>query len=166
MENKEIFKLLSLLLRYPEESIQELIKEIDISEIENQQINEFLEFYKNTPIIKLQEEYVKNFDFNDSATLYLTFHRFKDDTKRGTYLAKLIDYYREKGFNFVGNELPDFLPVVLDFISEMDEEIGIKILESFEKEIEKIYETLKETETAYTKLFELILDLTKKREVK
>jgi len=166
MNFNEVAKLISLLLRYPDEEIYYTLNEIDLFDVDIPYIKEVLEFIQKNRLLDVQKEYVKSFDMNEKATLYLTYHRFKDDPKRGTYLAKLVEYYREKGFEFIENELPDFLPVVLEFVSFIDEETGIKILQNFEKEIEQIEKGLKDVNSAYTPLISFILSTLQSREVK
>ncbi len=166
MDLKEKFELVSLLLRYPEEEIKEIVKEIDISEINDEDIIKVLDYYKREPLFEIQKEYVKSFDLNEKASLYLTYHRFKDDPKRGNYLARLIEYYREKGFEFIDNELPDYLPVILEFVSYIDEETGINVLQAFSKELNQIYKGLLSVNSKFAPLIEFILRISETREVK
>ncbi len=166
MDYKEFFKLSSILLMYPQEDIYYSLKDYEPVDIYDERFIDFLNFYKNTPLQELQEEYVRSFDFNKDGTLYLTYHRFKDDVQRGSFLAKLIDYYRKKGFEFAANELPDFFPVILEFISEIDLDTGIKVLQNFEKEIETISKSLDSLGSPYGDLIDSILEMTKNREVK
>ncbi len=158
MYKKEEIALVSLLLRYPTE---EIINEIKDLHTENPYIKDFLNSLKNKELMDLQQEYVRSFDLNDKSSLYLTYHRFRDDPKRGNYLSKLINYYRDKGYYFVENELPDFLPVVLEFIYHQPVEIGIEILKNFEKEINQIQKGLTEINSAYLPLIDFILHLIK-----
>lgn len=156
--NEEL-RLLGILLRYPTEELLELISHI---ESDQPNIKEFLEYAKNESLLNLQTEYVKSFDLSDRSTLYLTYHRFRDDPKRGTFLVKLVDYYRKKGFEFVDNELPDFLPVVLEFCSYMDEATAVEILSNFQKELQQIEEGLKELGSKYTPLISYINEMIKR----
>ena len=156
--NEEL-RLLGILLRYPTQELLELISHI---ESDQPNIKEFLEYAKNESLLNLQTEYVKSFDLSDRSTLYLTYHRFRDDPKRGTFLVKLVDYYRKKGFEFVDNELPDFLPVVLEFCSYMDEATAVEILSNFQKELQQIEEGLKELGSKYTPLISYINEMIKR----
>ena len=156
---KEELRLISVLLRYPTSELKELIESI---QAENPYIDEFLNYAKGETLLNLQTEYVKSFDLSDKSTLYLTYHRFRDDPKRGTFLVKLVDYYRKKDFEFVDNELPDFLPVVLEFCSYMDETTALEILSNFQKELSQIEEGLKEQSSKYTPLISYINELIKR----
>jgi len=153
MLNKEELLLTGLMLRYPTKELVEELKEIDT---ENPYIQQILQFFRENDLLDIQQEYVKSFDLSDKSSLYLTYHRFRDDPKRGTYLARLVSYYREKGFEFVENELPDFLPVVLEFIYYQPEEIGMQILKEFEKELLQIQKGLEEVNSKYLPLINFI----------
>ncbi len=166
MQLNEKFGLVSLLLRYPEEEIKNAIESIDLSQIEDDSLLKVLDYYKREPLFEIQKEYVKSFDMTDRSSLYLTYHKFKDDPKRGNYLARLVEYYREKGFEFVDNELPDFLPIILEFVSYIDEETGIKVLQAFSKELNQIYKGLLDVDSKFSPLIEFILENTEIMEVK
>lgn len=64
-----------------------------------------------------QEEYVATFDFHKRASLYLTYYRDGDRRQRGASLLGLKRILRESGLELRGGELPDYLPVVLEFAS-------------------------------------------------
>ncbi|WP_297454248.1 nitrate reductase molybdenum cofactor assembly chaperone [Persephonella sp.] len=165
MDFKEKIGTISLLLRYPEKDIKKIVEEIDLLELEDENIAKVINFYKTNDLFTIQQEYVKSFDLNEKASLYLTYHKFRDDPKRGNYLARLISYYREKGFEFIDNELPDFLPVVLEFISYIDENTGLKVLKAFSKELKQIYKGLLDIDSKFTPLIEFLLKITENMEV-
>ena len=61
------------------------------------------------------QEYVEAFDFRRRSCLYLTYYTDGDTRRRGPALARLKLRYRKAGLEQAGGELPDFLPVVLEF---------------------------------------------------
>ena len=73
----------------------------------------------------LQEEYVRTFDFGQDTSLYLTAHTFgaeKDRAitpQRGFALTQLGEAYAAQGLDLLEGELPDFLPVILEFVAEV-----------------------------------------------
>jgi nitrate reductase delta subunit len=58
------------------------------------------------------------FDMNPAASLNLTYHVMGDREERGSALAALAEVYRQAGYEPALNELPDFLPLVLEFLYE------------------------------------------------
>ncbi|MCA1221076.1 nitrate reductase molybdenum cofactor assembly chaperone [Streptomyces sp. 8L] len=59
--------------------------------------------------------YVRVFDFKNRHSLYLSWWRDGDTRRRGASLVRFKQAYREGGLDFRGEELPDFLPAVLEF---------------------------------------------------
>ena len=64
---------------------------------------------------ELASHYVDVFDFKNRHSLYLTWWLDGDTRRRGASLVELKAVFREAGFDFSGAELPDFLPVVVEF---------------------------------------------------
>ena len=64
--------------------------------------------------------YSDTFDFNKTAPLYMTYHRFDTQKERGQMLAKLKVLYEMFGLAMPDNELSDFLPLMLEFLYAMN----------------------------------------------
>jgi nitrate reductase delta subunit len=64
---------------------------------------------------ELQAEYVETFDFDRRASLHLTYHVHGDRRQRGLELIRLKRRYAEAGLELADGELPDYLPVLLEF---------------------------------------------------
>ncbi|WP_071797123.1 nitrate reductase molybdenum cofactor assembly chaperone [Natronohydrobacter thiooxidans] len=65
----------------------------------------------------LQERYVLLFDRSRTLSLNLFEHIHGESRDRGGAMVDLLDTYRAGGFDLVGPELPDHLPVLLEFLS-------------------------------------------------
>jgi nitrate reductase delta subunit len=63
----------------------------------------------------LEEHYVTVFDRKRRCCLYLTWWTDGETRRRGLSLARLKSVYRDHGLVLDGGELPDFLPVMLEF---------------------------------------------------
>lgn len=61
--------------------------------------------------------YVATFDFTESAALYLTAHELGDSRRRGSALLELRQMLRAAGFEPAVAELPDYLPLLLEFLA-------------------------------------------------
>ena len=57
------------------------------------------------------------FDYSKSASLYLFEHVHGDSKDRGQAMVDLIDLYKENGLQINQPELPDYLPVFLEFLA-------------------------------------------------
>jgi len=116
-------RLLSALLMYPDEAWLRQLKDIETAledlppgEVK-QAAREFLDHVTACSPIDLQESYTAAFDMNPSTTMNLTYHLYGDTEKRAEALAGLQQRYQEAGYERTGGELPDYLPLMLEFLS-------------------------------------------------
>ncbi len=66
----------------------------------------------------MQELYTAAFDLDPACTLYAGHHLFGETHRRGAFIARLTEQYRESGFRCLEHELPDYLPVLLRYVDE------------------------------------------------
>lgn len=153
-ECKYTFKLCSLFLRYPDHEWIDN-KEIDdcITIVENKGIRycfeQFLTYMKQTPYKVLSENYVRWFDFNERTTLYLTHGTFGENRERGLAFVKLKLEFAKAGFYIKSDELPDYLPLILEFAAEADEKSVQKIFLIHKKPIDLLLSELEKDDNPY-----------------
>lgn len=70
---------------------------------------------------ELQELYVATFDYQEKTNLYLTAHELGDSKKRGAALIKIQKLIYENGFVYNANQLADYIPMLLEFLSAAEE---------------------------------------------
>ncbi len=161
IETQNLLKLISLLLQYPDEEIHSLHRELDIETNEAPQLAKdlkiFADYFHCNTLDVLQENYVQTFDFNDKANLYLTYSKSGEEKERGKVLAELKEIYSFAGFELESTELPDYLPLILEFVSFADEKISIDLLTRFRQPIAKIQQSLSEQNSPYATLLETLL---------
>ena len=68
---------------------------------------------------ELAVEYVSTFDFRESTSLYLTAHELGDSRSRGPAMVALRNMLHHYGYEEATAELPDFLPALFEFLSEL-----------------------------------------------
>lgn len=79
------------------------------------QLREFTDHAAVTPPDELAAHYVQVFDLKNRHSLYLSWWRDGDTRRRGMSLVRFKHLYRDHGLELTGEELPDFLPAVLEF---------------------------------------------------
>ena len=134
----EEYKALACLLLYPDDELLGSLDEIekclrDSSLIEGparDALQEFTGQLHTVPLTNLQQDYVSTFDVGKTACLNLFEHLHGDSQDRGAAMVDLLDLYRDHGLELDGQELPDFLPVYLEFLSGLDEEDATALLKS------------------------------------
>jgi len=158
-------KLISCLLHYPDESLigwlpefKQVLNEIESVSIRNK-YDPILSYFEQTPLIVLQEQYTETFDLNPSNCMNLTYHRWGDTEKRGPALAHLEDIYLKSGFERISGELPDFLPLILEFISERPEVANSEIIPVYGTVVGTLAERLGQAGHPYALLFEQLIDI-------
>ncbi len=124
---KPIYKMFADLLEYPSPMLQEIGREgcelmAGDYPLASEKIRNFLEFIESTPDTRLEEIYTVTFDLNPVCYPYPGFHLFGESYKRGEFLAKLRQKYRDRGFVEEGNELADRLSVMLRFLATLEPE--------------------------------------------
>ena len=158
-------KLISCLLQYPDESLlkwlpafRQALNEIKSVSASNR-YDKILSYFEQTPLIQLQEQYTETFDLNPSNCMNLTYHRWGDTEKRGPALAHLEDIYLKSGFERISGELPDFLPLILEFISEQPHVANSKIIPLYGMVVQALAERLGQAGHPYAILFEQLTDI-------
>jgi nitrate reductase molybdenum cofactor assembly chaperone NarJ/NarW len=89
---------------------------------------------------ELAAHYVETFDLDRRCCLYLTYYADGDTRRRGESLAALKRRYRAAGWELMEDELPDFLPVVLEFAAL--DPAGIALLEEYRVGLELLLDAL------------------------
>ncbi|CAA7600704.1 Nitrate reductase delta subunit [Acididesulfobacillus acetoxydans] len=156
-----ICHILSVLFRYPEEWLDDIDDQItsELSGIQNEDAAARLAKFVQDLQVKEREEalerYVETFDFSERTNLYLTSHLMEDKQERGRRLAELKDFYAEAGVLMTEEELPDYLPLVLEFCF-LKPEYAPKILKRFEAAIRELTGNLSELNSPYAKLMQVL----------
>jgi nitrate reductase delta subunit len=123
-----VFKALSALLSYPTEEMRQALPEI-AEEIRRSRLvrpregDELLALAAELgqgELFEAEERYVDLFDRGRALSLNLLEHVHGDSRDRGQAMVELKRLYEAAGFELSARELPDFLPVVLEYMSLRD----------------------------------------------
>jgi nitrate reductase delta subunit len=108
---------------------------------------------------RIAQHYVEVFDTRRRCCLYLTWWTDGDTRRRGAALARLKERYRGAGVDLDGGELPDFLPVVLEFAATADLAHGLDLLQEHRAGIELLRLALLDVGTPYAAPVEAVCAL-------
>jgi nitrate reductase delta subunit len=119
------FRVLSALLLYPTPDVRAAAQEgVHILREErlltSQAVSEvcgFVDWLLDTPQLDVEASYIDAFDRGRSTSLHLFEHVHGDSRERGEAMLKLLLRYRAHGLEMQPGELPDFLPLFLEFLS-------------------------------------------------
>lgn len=162
--NATLFKLLSALFEYPDEAMLHALPELitiigedtSIKPAERAALASFIGWLADSDATEAQARYVKTFDMTPEHALHLTHHLFGDDKNRGPALIDLGEYYKSYGLEMGTNELPDYLPLVLEFASMLEPVEAQVFLDPFAKAIAQLGANLGAAESPWAPLVRLI----------
>jgi nitrate reductase molybdenum cofactor assembly chaperone NarJ/NarW len=165
------YKILSLCLSYPKDELQlflseienELQKEALLSEEKMDDVKKFVHFFKNMDLTDWQAQYVQLFDYSRKASLHLFEHIKGDSKDRGQAMVDLMEFYKKAGLELSANELPDYLPVFLEFLSTQKVQKAAEILSEPIHIIDRINKALTEKQNPYSYIFAAIISLSAKQ---
>ncbi|MFD4628814.1 nitrate reductase molybdenum cofactor assembly chaperone [Streptomyces sp. NPDC058284] len=114
--NALLYQAAALCLAYPDDEFRERLPLLTAAA--PPELGGFLKYAAATAPRELAAHYVQVFDFKNRHSLYLSWWRDGDTRRRGMALVRFKEVYREHGLEFTGEELPDFLPAVLEFSAQ------------------------------------------------
>lgn len=171
-----IFRLLAVLLDYPGDDVLADLREavaetgasgaagvvagLDqgqrFSSEERQSIAGFLVALLAMEATEAKQRYVQTFDLVPEHSLHLTHHIFGEEKTRGPALIDLSEYLKTYGFTHDDKELPDFLPLLLEFVAHLDEDESRVFLGDAAKVLRVIAANLEAAESPYAPLVRII----------
>jgi len=163
------FKVLGLLMSYPkpewvshlDECEGLLMQEKLLPKKQLQGVLAFIGELKTADLYEVQEEYVSTFDRGRSHCLHLFEHIHGESRDRGQAMVNLSDAYEEKGFFIDHAELPDYIPLFLEFLSLCPVDEAINLLGEPIDIMATIATRLKKRDSSYTALFDALVALSR-----
>jgi nitrate reductase delta subunit len=156
------FKLCSLLLCYPDDELLAARPELSAACSEAtprpaaEALERFCAWWAGQEPLALQQHYVESFDLHKRCSLYLTFYGQGDKRERGAALLRLKRLYRAGGLPLEGSELPDYLPVMLEFAAGAADRHGELVLREHRPALELLRGSLHEHETPYAAVLDAV----------
>ncbi len=154
------YKLASVLLQYPTAALLAGLAPLGDAaaatspRATREAFERFLAWLRATPSAEVAQHYVATFDLRRRCALYLTYYRYGDTRRRGMAMLAFKAAYRSAGFEPSDGELPDYLPMVLDFAALAPR--GEALLRSHRADLELLRRALREAGTPYADLVEAV----------
>jgi nitrate reductase molybdenum cofactor assembly chaperone NarJ/NarW len=156
------YKLLSVLLRYPDERLvdahDELAAAVDRLPHSSQRdsLNRFVAYLAASTRNELERRYVETFDLRRRSGLYLSYYLHGDTRKRGMALLRLKRLYAAAGLELTSGELPDYLPLMLEFAALAPDDAGETLLREHRPALELLRAGLHDADSPYAELLDAI----------
>jgi nitrate reductase delta subunit len=160
-------KALSLILSYPTRELQEAMPEIGgvlasdtrLTAAARRAFRPLVESLRDGDIYDLEERFVMLFDRSRTLSLNLFEHVHGESRDRGGAMVSLIETYRAGGFEPATTELPDHLPVLLEFLATRPAAEAQEILADAAHIFAALQERLHRRESDYAAVFAALAQL-------
>lgn len=130
-----VCRVAAVLLDYPREGDESVLAEPMPGPVRS-----FAEAWFALDVTDRQERYVASFDHRRRTPLHVTYLTHGDTRNRGTALLQLKHILTRHGFTITSGELPDYLPLLLEFASV--EPRGLDVLGSYRRSVELLRRSL------------------------
>lgn len=165
----KILKAIALLLHYPDRNVPEhadelitLVREEErLSDSTRQDLVDFITTQRERDLLDLQAEYVALFDRSRALSLHLFEHVHGESRDRGQAMSQLLQVYRQHGIDISANELPDYVPLFLEFCSQLEAAEVQNWLLEIEHLLQTLHGRLEARNSAFAVLFRALLELGK-----
>ncbi len=161
-------KVLAALLDYPGDELLAALPELEHALDEERALRSasraaldslLTELRSEEDVMALQERYIALFDRVRSLSLHLFEHVHGESRDRGQAMVDLKALYERHGLALSGDELPDYLPAFLEFLSCLPEEEARAFLADTSHIVEAIAARLKKRGSAYASVLYALLDI-------
>lgn len=156
-DNCANYRLLAALLAYPEQELVDALPELKGLFSRSDGIQKLLAEFRSEPLHALQERYVELFDRSRALSLHLFEHVHGESRDRGQAMVDLAQTYASRGMQVADNELPDYLPAFLEFISLLSPHQGKNLLNETSDILRTLGDRLADRGSRYAAVFAALL---------
>lgn len=151
----------SLLLDYPDASFRARTEQVaaaltplpdDVRAV----LETFLALVDTADPQDFEKAYVATFDLKRKCCLYLSYYAAGDTRRRGQALVTFMEAYRAAGWEFDAEELPDYLPAVLEFSAVSESPVAEQLLAAHREGIEVLRAALLAVRSPYAGVIEAV----------
>lgn len=162
------YKIISLLLDYPSQEMMDALPQVEeevakeglLSAALRQELGRFLRASASLSLQAWQMMYVEQFDCSKTVNLYLFDHLYGNSRERGQAMVDLKEMYLRSGLSIISGELPDYLPLFLEYLSiGVSKEKASELLQAVRPILQKIERILRENDNFYVYLFTILVSL-------
>jgi nitrate reductase delta subunit len=161
-------KIASLLLSYPDEDLMAGLPDLksalarrEVAEPVQILLTRLIDDLARLDVLEAQERYVHLFDRSRSLSMHLFEHVHGESRDRGQAMVDIKTMYEDHGFEIDAREMPDYLPMFLEFLSILPAEEAHELLTQTAHIVAAIGARLKKRPSAYANAFAALSLLTK-----
>ena len=160
-------RVLAALLGYPDETMRAHLAEMRgilrdecaLSAARQGELQALIGSLERNDPLDIEADYVQLFDRGRATSLHLFEHVHGDSRDRGPAMIDLAQTYEKAGLYLASDELPDYLPVVLEFVSTQPAREACTFLGEIAHIVNALFNALRQRESAYASVFGALLEL-------
>ena len=165
------YRALAALLQYPSAEMAEAVGEVvglvgagvRLPRSARASLDHLADRLGSCDLMAAQEEYVGLFDRSRSLSLHLFEHIHGESRDRGQAMVNLASHYEMNGYHMATNELPDYLPLFLEFLSLVDPDEAAAMLSDVSHILAAIRIRLEKRGSDYAGVFQALESMAGKR---
>ncbi len=159
-----LYNVLARLIDYPDQDLFDNLVEIadvinedaTVTPVERDTINEFISWVQLHTVTGIQQIYVETFDMVPEHDLHMTHHIHGESHDRGPALIDLTEHFKANGLEIKDGEIPDYLPLLLEYVSTLGVEESRFFLADVGKILAILASSLEKVESPYARLIRLV----------
>lgn len=161
-------KILSVLLSYPQPEMLNALNEMaeiierdaDLSKAPKKALHSLIDSQRGIDLLDCQERYVALFDRGRFLSLHIFEHVHGESRDRGQAMVNLQQLYQSHGFELTVRELPDYIPLFLEFLAQLDSrEQAMQLLRDAMPVLSLLGARLAERGSEFHAIFDALADL-------
>ena len=118
---------------------------------------DFIQQLRDTPLLESQAQYVETFDRGRAVSLLLFEHVHGESRARGQAMVDLLQQYQAGGLELAAKELPDYIPLYLEYLATRSETEAAQGLGDVHPISALLSARLQERNSPYHRLFDVLL---------
>ena len=167
MPARQTLRVLARLLSYPGTALRAHLPELRralageaaLSEMRMVELDALIELLARRPALDVEADYVELFDRGRSTSLHLFEHVHGDSRERGPAMIDLAQTYEKAGLYLAPGEMPDYLPVALEFTSTQPPREAREFLAEMAHILNAIFAALQQRRSPYASVLGALLEL-------
>jgi nitrate reductase molybdenum cofactor assembly chaperone NarJ/NarW len=160
-------RVMAVLLSYPDAEMRGYLPEMReilraegvLSAAREAEINALIDSLAGVDPLETEANYVQLFDRGRATSLHLFEHVHGDSRDRGPAMIDLAQTYEKAGLYMTPDELPDYLPAVLEFVSTQPPREANAFLGEMSHIFNTLFATLQERSSPYASVLGALLEL-------
>jgi len=156
-----VCKVASLLLQYPDDRLYAVLDDVtaaleQVEPARREPLLDVVRWLREQGPSATAEHHVDTFDMTRRCSPYLTYYRYGDTRQRGMALLAFKHTYRQSGWEAAEEELPDYLPAVLEFAAVAPDGAGHRLLVAHRAGLELLRLALHEEDSPYAAVLDVV----------